>query len=178
MIANTENKLIILTEMKTLAQITLTALVMIMISNFTQANNYRKFRMQISQEKEIYVFSKLENIVEEFIPYAPAVSRHIVPEIKIHMIQEELVEEDMTFEVEKRKAITDEEVMDVVRSMQTEEKEVAEDLGFDTHEIFEEYQHAHAFELTPEILAKFVVAEKEVVEDTYFLALINKTKAK
>jgi hypothetical protein len=162
--------------MKTLAQITLAAL-MITMAHTASATAYRKFRMQIAQDKEIYVLSKLENIVEEFLPYAPAVSRHITPELMIHLQEEATTEEDLPFSVCRKALITDEEVADLVRSMQSEEA-VVNDLNIDTKAVVTEIREESTFELTTEILSGFIKEERDVTEDPFLLTMTNRNMAK
>jgi hypothetical protein len=162
--------------MKTLAKIILTALVILM-ANSTYADSYRKFRMLIAGDKEIYVISKLENIVEEYLPYHPNVSRYISPSLMKHIKAGQAGGENLVYEMKKQAVITDEQIQEVVRSMQTEEP-LADEHDIDTHEIFEEFKHNHTFELTNEILARFVKEEKEITEDSPILSMSNKRQVK
>jgi hypothetical protein len=155
--------------MKTLAQISLTVLIVAMAVTSNAANSYRTFRMQIANDLEILVISKQENIVDEYLPIVPNVLSRI-PALSVHLKKEELAALQLT-KIKKNTSITDEEVIELVHSMHREEEEVTETFEFDTHIIFEECRYEKRFELTTEILSAFIKEEKEVAEDIYFLTM-------
>ncbi len=163
--------------MKTLTKITLTAAMMIFLSNGTFATHFTSFRMVISEGKTIEILSKVEAEVEENIPVVhnilwkermEVVNQPLVLPVK----EEKAVEEDIvTVPVDEHRAAP-EYLGALVRQLSRPEKEV-NDLDFDTREVFENYMADKYFELTPDDLSQFVKEEPEVTEDAAFQSLMQ-----
>jgi hypothetical protein len=157
----TEYKRIKLTTMKTIAKITLTLMATALLSQATFANTWHSFRMQLSSGKEIFVISKLEKEVDEIIPFASAKL------FAKNMNHSAIAGTTCT----SAALVMDAEIMELVAEMHAEEEAVTENLGFDPQAVFEESLKEKAFELTPEILSTFIMEEKEVAEDGYYLTM-------
>ena len=163
--------------MKTLTKITLTAMMIIILTNATTASNFKMFRMYLSEGKSIEVFSKVESIVEENLPVIHNIlkgQRQQVANQRISMPvkQEEPVQEDIVTLSVKTSSPTEIVPLALVSKLSQPEQEV-NDLNFDTREVFENYRAEKHHELTPRELSKLVKKEQEVKEDPAFQSLMQ-----
>lgn len=156
--------------MKTISQITLISLMIILLSNISLAGSLTKFKMYLDGNNAIEVLSKVETLVEESLPvinkdfYKKAASTTTLTLIT----KEELpLEEDLNLPEAKEEKVSVADISGLVKSLNKPEEEI-DDLNFDTHEVFEQIQASKQFKLTPENLSNFIKEEKVVMEDTYY----------
>ncbi len=131
--------------MKTLKNITLTAVLIILTANVTMANNYRIHRILTSAGKVIEVISIIEMPVKEIIPGYESFVSEIrnnndidVYDIEIY-VENEADDYNSFFTSNNRIENSDTyaETADFVRSIYVEE-ETVNDFSFDTKKIFKE----------------------------------------
>lgn len=163
--------------MNTLTKITLTAMMIIVLTNVTTASNFNTFKMYLSKGKSIEVFVKVESMVEENLP----VIHNILSKEKMQVAnqplnlpvkEEQPVEEDIVTVPVNTSCASDVYLGALVSELSRPEKEV-DDLDFDTHEVFENYMADKHYELTPDQLSQFVKKEQEVKEDATFQSLMQ-----
>lgn len=163
--------------MKTLKQITLTSLMIVLLTQVSFGNNFRKFRLHLSRETSVEVFSKVESLVEENLPLIHNIIKKDNPVINSRLIlptkEEELIQEDLVGTEENVTTLDERCLMNLVREMQQPEEEV-DDLDFDTHEVFENYQQNHRYTLSAEELSAFIKEEKTVEEANSFTSLMDR----
>ncbi len=164
--------------MKTLKQITLTAIMIILTANVSYGSSFKKFQMMLSNGKSIEVLSKVETLVEENLPVLHNAifgrADSFFTSVTILSKEEMPVEEEMVIPAVKaskdNNLATSLELLPIVRMKETE---VSEDLGFDTREVFENYRSENMHQLTSAQLATFVKHETEVPEDTVLCSLLQ-----
>lgn len=163
--------------MKTLKQIALTAIMIILVANVSYGSSFKKFQMMLSNGNSIEVLSKVETLVEENLPVLHNAifgrADSFFTSVKILSKEEMPVEEEMVIPAIKASnntLITTLELMPIVHIQETE---VSEDLGFDTKVVFENYRREKLHQLTSAQLASFVKHETEVAEDTVLCNLIK-----
>ena len=133
--------------MKTIKNITLTAILIIITANITLSNNYRTFRIQTAAGKIIEIFSIIESPVDEIIPgFESFISEmrynnHVdINEIEIYTEPEVddgiVVFAKSSFNYSNG---TYKETLDFVKSIYQPE-ETIDDFSFDTNAIIKEYQ--------------------------------------
>jgi uncharacterized protein (UPF0335 family) len=162
--------------MKTLAHITLTSLMIIIIANSQSfGGSLNKFRMYLGENKTIEVWSKVESLVEENIP----VVKHSIRSnpttfvLQFEVKEELVVEEDLILTHTNKTTISNGQMLALIKSINKPEQEI-DDLEIDTAKVFDAYQSSRGMEITPEILARFVKAENEVVEENVVSSMVGK----
>jgi uncharacterized protein (UPF0335 family) len=164
--------------MKTLAHTTLTSLmILLLISSQSFGGSVKKLKIYLGEDKVIEVLSKVESLVEENIPVVKhSIQSNPTTFVLQFEVKEELpVEEDLIL-TQSETTISNEQMLALIKSISKPEQEI-DDLDFDTRKVFDEYQSSKGMEITPEILAKFVKAENEVVEED-FVSSIAATQCK
>lgn len=163
--------------MKTLTKITLTAMMIIILTNVTTANNFKMFRMYLSEGKSIEVFVKVESMVEENLPVIHNILRRqnsqVVNQTLILPVKEEQPIKEDIVTVPVNKSCTSTMYLGALVSELSRPEKEADDLDFDTQEVFESYMADKHYELTPDDLKQFVKKEQEVKEDAAFQALMQ-----
>ncbi len=163
--------------MKALTQITLTAMMIIILTNATTASNFKTFRMYLSEGKSIEVLIKVESMVEENLPVIHNILRkqslqvvnqpHTLP-----VKEEQPVQEDIVTVPVNKSSVSNVYLGTLVSELSRPEKEV-DDLDFDTREVFENYKAENRYQLTSEELSGFVKTEQEITEDPGFIMLMQ-----
>lgn len=163
--------------MKTLTKITLTAMMMIFLTNAINATNFKSFRMVISEGKSIEVLSKVETVVEENIPVIHNILRKektaVANQTLLLPVKEEKPVEEDIVTVPVNSNYASEAYYGALVSQLSRPEQEADDLDFDTREVFENYMTDKHFELTPDQLSQFVKEEQEVKEDAAFQSLMQ-----
>ncbi len=161
--------------MKTIAQITLTSLMIILLSNLSLAGSFTKFKMYLNGDNAIEVLSKVESLVEECLPLVNTdfYKKSAATTTLTLITKEELpVEEDLNLPEASNKEVSVTDISGIVKSLQKPEQEI-DDLNFDTREVFEQIQASEQFKLTPEKLSHLIKVEKEVMEDIYYSSTVD-----
>ncbi|TVQ15606.1 MAG: hypothetical protein EA361_05545 [Bacteroidetes bacterium] len=163
--------------MKALTQITLTAMMIIILTSATHASNFTMFRMYLSEGKSIEVFTKVESLVEENIPVIHNIlkrqSMQLVNQALVLPVKEEqTVEEDIITIPVNTGSASDNHLGALVSELSQPEQEI-DDLDFDTREVFENYKAENQYQLTSEELSGFVKTEQEIAEDSGFMMLMQ-----
>ncbi len=161
--------------MKTIAQITLTSLMIILLSNISLAGSLTKFKMYLNGDNAIEVLSKVETLVDECLPVVNTdFYKKSVPTTASFTVKskEELpLEEDLNLPEVSEEKLSVADMSALIKSLTKPEEEI-DDLNFDTHEVFEQIQASEQFNLTPEKLSDFIKDEKEVMEDVYYSSAV------
>ena len=163
--------------MKTLKQITLTAIMIILAANVSYGSSFKKFQMMLSNGISIEVLSKAETLVEENLPVLHNAfcgrTDSFYTTVTILSKEETLVEEEIFIPTASatQNSLTD--ILGIMPLMHKQEAEVDEDLGFNTREVFESYRTENLHQLTSSELATFVKQETEIPEDDVLCNLLK-----
>jgi hypothetical protein len=152
--------------MKT-STITFAILITLISATSSFASSQKRFRMHLSNQQTIEIYSKVESLVEESLPVitnAICKSKSPVSFVLKFVSKEELpVEEQQPLATLCNKQISDAYLVELVRNLSKDEEEI-NDLDIDTHAVYQQYLSERHTELTSEEIKFFVKAEQEINE--------------
>ena len=155
--------------MKTLKQITLTAVMIVVSSQMIMAESFKTFKLEISAGRFVEVLTRVESLIEEEVvavnastPENNATMRILELPIK----EEELLDEELPGVERENNSQVFVNLMPVLAEIRKPESLMVEN-DIDTRMVFESVQAENIHRLDKKTLAQLSKHESELDEDTF-----------